>query len=92
MASLLREKAAHYVKHESYMVETRDREDHTFCGIMFDLQVRSRRPVAFIQIEELWVRGGLGGMTVWATPGGFTGKHEDESAWTKIYEKDHNRR
>ena len=71
------------------LVDTQDREDHTFCGVMFDLQVRSQRPIDFVQIEQLWVRGGLGGMTVWATQGGFANKHEDESQWTKVYEKHH---
>lgn len=88
----MRERAANYVKHESYMVETQDCEDHTFCGIMFDMRIQSRRPVDFVQIEELWVRGGLGGMTVWITRGGFRGKQHDASAWTKVYEKTHRRR
>ena len=32
--------AADYTVDESFAVDTRDHEDHTFCGIMFDLIVK----------------------------------------------------
>jgi len=89
MAAIQLEHTAHYVKHESFQVETADNEDHTFCGIMFDLEVKTHRPVDFIELESLWVRGHLGPMTVWAVRGGHAGRHEDQSQWTRIYEEEH---
>uniref|UniRef100_A0A7S1XME5 Uncharacterized protein n=2 Tax=Phaeomonas parva TaxID=124430 RepID=A0A7S1XME5_9STRA len=90
MAALTLATTATYVKHESCEATTNDFEDHTFCGIMFDLEVRTERPVDFIEIESLWVRGYLGPITVWATRGGIEGKHEEAEHWTKLYEKQHN--
>jgi hypothetical protein len=31
---------ADYTTHEEYTVDTRDREDHTFNGIMFELETK----------------------------------------------------
>ena len=45
MASLIREKDAHKLVHESYSVDTADHEDHTFCGVMFDLCIKDNLPV-----------------------------------------------
>lgn len=56
---------------------------------MFDLEVKTHRPVDFIELESLWVRGHLGPMTVWAVRGGHAGRHEDQSQWTRIYEEEH---
>jgi hypothetical protein len=30
---------------DNYTVDTRDHEDHTFCGIMFDIQTKDNLPV-----------------------------------------------
>ena len=77
------ERAANYVTHKSCTVDTNDREDHTFSGIMFGMTCRNTKPIDFIEIVAIWVRGQLGPLTVWATPGKFLGKHEDEAQWEK---------
>ena len=77
--------------HENFTCDTRDHEDHTFCGIMFDLACETERPVEYIEISSVHVRGALGPMTVWTTPGSFSGKHETEEAWTKVYSETHAR-
>mmetsp|Transcript_39932 Transcript_39932/g.125245 ORF Transcript_39932/g.125245 Transcript_39932/m.125245 type:complete len:350 (-) Transcript_39932:144-1193(-) len=77
--------------HETFTCDTRDHEDHTFCGIMFDLACETERPVEYIEISSVHVRGALGPMTVWTTPGSFSGKHETEEAWTKVYSETHAR-
>ncbi len=43
----------------------------------------------YIEVQTLSVRGALGPVTVWTTPGGFEGKHESKAAWTKVYDKKH---
>ena len=88
-----RQTVADYMVHESYEVDTRDNEDHTFCGIMFPIYVRPTLPVEFIEIRSVSVRGMLGGMTVWYSLGDFTQAHQfntrtDASFWTRIYKKD----
>ena len=42
--------AADYTVDESFAVDTRDHEDHTFCGIMFDLIVKDLLPVQYFQL------------------------------------------
>ena len=34
--------SADYAVHETYTVDTTDREDHTFCGIMFDVEAKKQ--------------------------------------------------
>jgi hypothetical protein len=80
---------ASYDVHESYTVETQDHQDHTFAGVMFDVQVRNELPVDFIEIETIWVRGALGPLTVWSSPGGYRGKHGDQDQWELLYEREH---
>ena len=63
-----------HLVHESFTVDTRDHEDHTFCGIMFDLECSTVLPAEYMEVEAVSVRGHLGPMTVWTTPGGFAGR------------------
>lgn len=43
-----------------------------------------------ILLRSVWVRGALGPMTVWVTPGGFNElNYEDRNQWEKVYEKRH---
>ena len=72
------ERAANYVTHRSCMVDTRDHEDHTFSGIMFNIFIKETKPIDFISITALWVRGALGELTVWTTLGDFRGKHAQD--------------
>eukprot|EP00908_Phaeocystis_cordata_P019746 Transcript_31344.p1 GENE.Transcript_31344~~Transcript_31344.p1 ORF type:complete len:306 (+),score=108.01 Transcript_31344:61-918(+) len=77
--------------HESFEVDTKDREDHTFSGIMFDVACQSlpRGPLEYLEVQAVAVRGKLGPMTVWTTPGGHQGKQEDKESWTLLHEAEH---
>jgi len=76
MAALNRPKEATYVVHESVTVDTDDREDHTFCGIMFPIKAKSDLPVRRLVINSISVRGELGPITVWVTKDDY---HDDET-------------
>jgi len=78
-----------HLVHESFTVDTRDHEDHSFCGVMFNVECWTILPAEYIEIQALSVRGQLGPMTVWYTPDDFQGKQECEDAWEKIYEGTH---
>mmetsp|Transcript_62693 Transcript_62693/g.178009 ORF Transcript_62693/g.178009 Transcript_62693/m.178009 type:complete len:308 (-) Transcript_62693:126-1049(-) len=88
-AVLNRPKVANYVVNEHITVDTRDHEDHTFCGVMFDVCCKDVLPVAFIEITSVAVRGDLGPLTVWVTPETFHGKNEDGSHWRLVYSGKH---
>ena len=75
--------------HESFTVDTRDHEDHSFCGVMFNVECSTQLPAEYIEVQSLSVRGQLGPMTVWYTPDDFQGKQECEDAWEKVYEGTH---
>ena len=81
--------------HEHMCVDTRDHEDHTFCGVMFDVACATELPAEYIEIESVSVRGDLGPMTVWHTEigvgGSYMRKEQTEELWTKVYEGTHNR-
>eukprot|EP00939_MAST-03C_sp_MAST-3C-sp1_P002893 g2893.t1 len=89
MAAIRRGLRANYMVHDNYEMDTSDREDHTFCGIMFDVYVKDDLPVDHIQIESIWVRGALGPMSIYTTPGGIEGKHTESRQWILLYEKEH---
>mmetsp|Transcript_48101 Transcript_48101/g.145278 ORF Transcript_48101/g.145278 Transcript_48101/m.145278 type:complete len:462 (-) Transcript_48101:471-1856(-) len=67
MAALSRPTEANYTIHEEVTVDTEDREDHTFCGIMFPVKAKDVLPVHQVLITEISVRGRLGPLTVWVT-------------------------
>ena len=75
--------------HESFTVDTRDHEDHTFCGIMFKVECETDLPCRYLEIQSVHVRGDLGPMTVWVTPDTWEHKQEEESEWKKIYAGQH---
>ena len=75
--------------HESFVVDTRDHEDHTFCGIMFDAECETLHPAEYIEVSSLFVRGHLGPMTVWTTPNTFQRKQEEKDEWTQVYAATH---
>ena len=77
---------ADYVAHEAYTVDTRDHEDHTFCGIMFDVISKDILPVESIEITHVWVRGALGPKTLRVTEGGHGDRFEAKAHWIKVYE------
>ena len=60
--------------HESFVVDTRDHEDHTFCGVMFDAECDTHLPAEYLEVSSLWVRGQLGpSRTAWKK---VTSRHE----------------
>ena len=75
--------------HESFTVDTRDHEDHTFCGIMFKVECETDLPCRYLEIQSVHVRGDLGPMTVWVTSDTWEHKQEEESEWKKIYAGQH---
>mmetsp|Transcript_4370 Transcript_4370/g.7974 ORF Transcript_4370/g.7974 Transcript_4370/m.7974 type:complete len:316 (-) Transcript_4370:33-980(-) len=87
--ALKRAKVANYVVQSCYNVDTRDYEDHTFSGIMFDLACKSDLPLEFMEIQQIWVRGYLGPMTVWITPGSYEGKRCKKSEWKLVHKGVH---
>ena len=89
MAALIRPTIASYDVHESFVVDTQDHEDHTFCGVMFDVQCKDVLPLECVLVESLWVRGRLGPLTVWTTEGTFRGRHEEPDRWKRVYAGEH---
>lgn len=89
MTSLRLQTEADYTINEQCTFDTRDHEDHTFCGIMFGIECQRILPLKFVEIQQIWVRGELGPLTVWTTPDTYIGKHEREPEWSCIYEKFH---
>lgn len=75
--------------HEHFTCDTRDHEDHTFCGIMFNCCCDTDLPAKYMEIQILHVRGDLGPMTVWMTSDTYERKREDESQWKKVYQGNH---
>jgi len=94
-AVLNRPKVANYMTHESFTCDTRDHEDHTFCGMMFNIRCLGPKesstavPVDFLQVDAISVRGDLGPLTVWSTPGSFSGKEHAQDEWELLYEREH---
>eukprot|EP00928_Gymnodinium_smaydae_P010672 TRINITY_DN14022_c0_g4_i1.p1 TRINITY_DN14022_c0_g4~~TRINITY_DN14022_c0_g4_i1.p1 ORF type:complete len:325 (-),score=61.88 TRINITY_DN14022_c0_g4_i1:115-1089(-) len=92
-AVLRRPKVANHIVHESFTVDTRDHEDHTFCGVMFDVECRSHGdggvPLEYLEIDAISVRGELGPLTVWTTPDSFAEKLHDPASWDLVYQRTH---
>eukprot|EP00471_Norrisiella_sphaerica_P006758 CAMPEP_0184480030 /NCGR_PEP_ID=MMETSP0113_2-20130426/1518_1 /TAXON_ID=91329 /ORGANISM="Norrisiella sphaerica, Strain BC52" /LENGTH=312 /DNA_ID=CAMNT_0026858239 /DNA_START=93 /DNA_END=1031 /DNA_ORIENTATION=- len=89
--ALKRAKVANYVVQSCYDVDTRDHEDHTFSGIMFDMKCKDDLPLEYIEIHKVWVRGYLGPMTVWVTPNTFKGKRGKIREWKLVHKAKHKR-
>lgn len=92
-AVLRRPKVANHTVHESFTADTRDHEDHTFCGMMFDVQCKGPEeggvPVECLVISTLAVRGDLGPLTVWTTKGSYQRKEHQQDKWDCLYEAEH---
>ena len=80
---------ATYLVRNRYTVDTRDFEDHTFNGVMFDLRCSNNLPVKNIEIDSIWVRGKLGWMRVYITPGTCRRKEEKPEKWKEIHSKEY---
>ena len=69
-----------------------DREDHTFCGIMFPVKCKDLLPLDHVVIHSVAVRGRLGPLTVWVSKEEATprrGFRMNPKFWEKIYERTH---
>lgn len=92
-AVMQRPKIANHIVSERVAVDTQDREDHTFCGMMFDVKATSSLPIEFLEIQSVAVRGDLGPMTVWTVPESYRttcdGSSVRSSEWKLIYEETH---
>eukprot|EP00667_Euglena_gracilis_P004950 EG_transcript_4983 len=97
MAVADRPKTSSYLSHEFYTADVRDHQDHTFCGIMFDVRCQSVRPVEYVEVQSLWVRGDLGPVKVFVVPGGYrdpvknaeevsNAVHKTVDQWTLVFE------
>ncbi|GAB5369067.1 hypothetical protein AAMO2058_001373500 [Amorphochlora amoebiformis] len=81
--------SATYSTKGSYTVDTRDHEDHTFSGIMFDIRARTSMPISYVEIHSLWVRGMLGEIRVYTTPNSHHRRHDEPERWTLVHHKTH---
>eukprot|EP00966_Prymnesium_polylepis_P212121 4913469-Prymnesium_polylepis.1 len=80
---------ADHLVHENFTCDTRDHEDHTFCGVMFNVACKTEKPAEYVEVTAVSVRGQLGPLTVWKTPHTYEGKTEDGDQWEKVYEAVH---
>jgi len=62
-----------------------EKDDHRFCGIMFDVEVKTHLPVLCVTISSVWVRGQLGDMTIWVCPGGHLGSFRSRDLWRNVF-------
>jgi len=85
MAYLELQTAADYTVHESFEVQTSDYEDHSFCGIIFDVVVKDLLPVEYLEIRSVSVRGMLGSMSVWWCEGTHEGYFDDRERWNQVF-------
>ena len=69
MDRLQRQRTAATMVHQSVEAQTHDHMDHTFAGVMFDVRSASKLPFEYLEISAIWVRGGLGPISVWSTEG-----------------------
>ena len=85
------QKKSDYVCNRHFTANTKDHQDHSFNGVMFDLVMKeSGLPLEFLEIQSLAVRGYLGPVSIWITPDTFRGKEEDYRRWFCVYRGNHN--
>lgn len=83
------------IVNETSAFDTMDREDHTFSGIMFNVNVDNCYPLKFCRLDSVSVRGGLGPMKIFVTKFAkrfeetFSGNRCDPSEWQLVYDKEH---
>mmetsp|Transcript_32194 Transcript_32194/g.63771 ORF Transcript_32194/g.63771 Transcript_32194/m.63771 type:complete len:298 (+) Transcript_32194:212-1105(+) len=64
-----------------------DHQDHTFCGIMFDIMCAEDTPITHLYITSLSVRGGLGDVSVYATKEevSYNSLHNRSGRWECVF-------
>jgi hypothetical protein len=66
--------------------KTGDHEDHTYCGIFFDIKARTLVPYHFVEIQSISIRGELGLLSVYATEDGTAmGKEALPGKWRRHF-------
>jgi len=72
-------------------MDTVDREDHTFNGIMFNIKVPDVLPIDIVRIDSVWVRGMLGPMSVFVTKEscGYEGVFNRVKEWHLVHQKEY---
>jgi hypothetical protein len=81
-----------FVSHLVFSSFDLDREDHTFCGIMFPVKCKDLLPLDHVVIHSVAVRGRLGPLTVWVSKEETNprrGFRMNSKFWEKIYERTH---
>lgn len=68
-----------------FQADTQDNEDHTFSGIMFNIEARKLLPIHFVEIQSVFVRGDLGRMSVYITKSSYEGKLGSPEQWTRVF-------
>ena len=66
-----REVSADYVQSGAFELTTRDDNDHTFHGIVFNVELTGSVPVEWLDVCGVSVRGALGEVKVLSAAGGF---------------------
>jgi hypothetical protein len=55
----------HHLVEGKLVANTKDNEDHTFSGIMFEVEAKDDLPIKFLEIQSVSVRGELGMVSVY---------------------------
>jgi len=78
---------------EALNIDTQDLQDHTFNGIMFDVRAANHKPLEFLLVESVWVRGALGPVSVYVTKEAesFRTHRTNPEAWRRVYSGTHER-
>lgn len=66
------------------VLTTEDHEDHSFYGIMFDLEVKTGVPISALCVDSISVRGDLGDITVFHAPKPHNDIYSEAGEWSKI--------
>ncbi len=79
--------AATYIVDNKFTLDSSDHQDHTFCGIMFDVRVLPEAPVTQLLVTDLSVRGGLGRVKVYVTKDheSHSKVYTQSSKWEEVY-------
>mmetsp|Transcript_13014 Transcript_13014/g.21072 ORF Transcript_13014/g.21072 Transcript_13014/m.21072 type:complete len:331 (+) Transcript_13014:69-1061(+) len=87
MASNELQRIASYLMHETKLMNCPDNEDHTYSGIMFDIQAKRMKNIAVkdIQVSSISIRGQLGQVSVYTTQGSHEKQYEFPNKWTQVY-------
>ena len=66
-----REVSADYIQSGEFTLQTRDDNDHTFHGIVFNVELTGGVPIEWLEVSGVSVRGALGEVKVLTADGGF---------------------